>query len=99
MKPQPHATYWLLTPTPDAKRHIREGPVAVVVVKVAGVVGKIGLENIQPAIAIVIADGHAHTGLFVTIFAKAQPAITAISVKVPSWLLWNRMLGCESTAT
>jgi hypothetical protein len=39
------------------------------VIKIAGVVGEIRFENIEPAIAIVITDTDAHAGLFVTIFA------------------------------
>ena len=48
---------------------VGESSVAVVVIKVAGIVGEVGLENIEPAVAVVIADGHAHAGLLVAILA------------------------------
>ena len=38
-------------------------------VEVAGIVGEVGLENVEPAVAIVIADRHAHAGLLVAVFA------------------------------
>ena len=38
-------------------------------IEVAGVVGEVGFENIEPAVAIVITDCHAHAGLLVAIFA------------------------------
>ncbi len=48
---------------------IGEGAVAVVVIEVAGVVGKIGFEDVKPAIAIVVGDSEAHTCLFVAVVA------------------------------
>ena len=41
-------------PIPGGKRHIAEGAVAIVMIEVAGVVGEVGLENIEPAVAVVI---------------------------------------------
>ena len=38
-------------------------------IEIAGVVGEIGFENVEPAVAIVVADGHAHAGLLVAIVA------------------------------
>ena len=38
-------------------------------IEVAGVVGKVGFENIEPAVAVIIADSHAHSGLLVAILA------------------------------
>ena len=54
---------------PEAKRHVAESAVAVVVVEIAGIVGEIGFENVEPAIAVVVTDGDAHSGLLVAIFA------------------------------
>ena len=55
----------------DAGREgdVGEGAVAVVVIEVAGVVGEICLENIEPAVAIVVGDADAHAGLLVAVFA------------------------------
>ena len=38
-------------------------------IEIAGVVGEIGLENIEPAVAVVVSDAHAHSGLLVAILA------------------------------
>ena len=38
-------------------------------IEVAGVVGEVGLENVEPAVAVVVGHGHAHAGLLVAIFA------------------------------
>jgi hypothetical protein len=38
------------------ERQLAEGPVAVVVVEIAGVVGEVGLEDIEPPVAIVVGD-------------------------------------------
>ena len=51
------------------ERHVAEGAVAVVVIEVAGVVGEVGFENVEPAVAVVVADGHAHSGLLVAVLA------------------------------
>src|SRR4051812_39026875 len=49
--------------------HVGEGSVAVVVVEVAGIVGKVGFEDVEVAIAVVIAYGDAHAGLLVAVVA------------------------------
>src|SRR6185369_14802508 len=48
--------------------HVVEGAVAVVAIQGGSVIGKIGLENIQPPVAVVIADGRSHSGLFTAVF-------------------------------
>ena len=90
---------WLLIPIPDIKRDIGERAVTVVVVEVAGVVGEVGLEDVEPAVAIIVADCHAHSGLVVPIVAVGASGEDGDIGEVPSWLLWNRILGSESTAT
>src|SRR5947208_16930116 len=49
--------------------NVTKGSVAVVVIEVARVVGEVGLENIKPAVAVIIGDGNAHSGLFVAVLA------------------------------
>ena len=56
-------------PMPAAKVTSMKRSVAVVVVEVAGVVGKVGFEDIEPAVAVVVAHANAHARLFVAIFA------------------------------
>src|SRR5207244_555849 len=48
---------------------IGERAVAIVVIEVAGVVGEICFENVEPAVAIVVGDGNAHAGLLVAVVA------------------------------
>ena len=51
------------------ERDVTEGAVSVVVIKVAGIIGEVGFEDVEPAIAIVVGDGDAHSGLFLTVLA------------------------------
>ena len=46
---------------------VAEGPVLVVVVEVRGVVGKIGLEDVETAVAVVIGHAQAHAGLLLPV--------------------------------
>ena len=46
---------------------VAETSIAIVVIEVAGIVGKVGLEDVEPAIAIVIGHCNAHAGLLMTI--------------------------------
>ncbi len=61
----------VLVVDPDARRegHVAKSPIAIVAIKVAGVVGKVGLENVEPAVAIVIGHADAHARLLVAVFA------------------------------
>ena len=59
----------VVDPHAGRERHVAEGSVAVVVIQVAGVVGKISLENVEPSVAIVIGHADAHARLLVAIFA------------------------------
>src|SRR5215471_15676064 len=52
-----------------SKRHITKSPVAIVVVKIARVVGEIRLEDIEPAVAIVIRNAYSHSCLLMAILA------------------------------
>src|SRR5271169_4788342 len=47
---------------------IAEGSVAVVVVQVAGVIGEVGFEDVEPAVAVVVGHGDTHSGLLVPVF-------------------------------
>ena len=38
-------------------------------IEVAGVVGEVGFENVEPAVAVVVADANAHAGLLVAVVA------------------------------
>src|SRR5439155_26178337 len=49
--------------------YIAERAVPIVVIEVAGVIGKIGFKNIEPAVAVIIADANSHARLLVPIFA------------------------------
>src|SRR5580692_8595865 len=49
--------------------YVVESAVSVVAVEVAGIVGEIRLEDIEPAIAVVVGNGHAHPCLLVAVFA------------------------------
>ena len=51
------------------ERYVSECPVSVVVVEIAGIVSEICFENIEPAIAVVVAHRNAHSGLLVSILA------------------------------
>ena len=42
---------------PGSKGHIAEGSIAIVVVQVAGVIRKVGLEDIEPSVTVIV--GHA----------------------------------------
>ena len=51
------------------KSHVGESSVTVVVIEVAGVVGEVGFEDVEPAIAVVVTDTDAHSGLLVAVVA------------------------------
>ena len=38
-------------------------------IKIAGIVGEVGLEDIEPAVAVVVGDGNSHSGLLVAVLA------------------------------
>ena len=73
MKPAPQQTYCVLTPKPGNKSHIGERPVAVVVIEVGSVVREVGFENIEPAVAVVVAHADAHAGLLLPVFVVSAP--------------------------
>src|SRR5580692_8892761 len=54
---------------PRGKRHIDKSPVAVVVVEIAGIVGKVRFEDVKPSVTVIIGDSHAHAGLLVSVLA------------------------------
>src|SRR5436309_14947521 len=49
---------------------VGEGAVAVVVVERGSVIGKICLEDVEPAVAVVIGNGGAHAGLGAAVFVE-----------------------------
>src|SRR5262249_5879900 len=55
----------------DARRkcYVSESPVSIVVIEIAGVVGEVCFENIQPTIAVVVADRDSHPRLLVAVVA------------------------------
>ena len=54
---------------PGGESHIAEGPIAVVVVEVRGIVGEVCLEDIEPTITVVVCDSDAHARLLVPAIA------------------------------
>ena len=51
---------------------IVEGPVAVVVIEVVRVVGKICFHQVQPSVVVVIAKIHTHAGLLASVSAEGD---------------------------
>src|SRR5947208_3547161 len=49
------------------KGHVAEGAVPIVVIKIAGVVREIRLENIEPAVTIVVRNTNPHACLLVSV--------------------------------
>ena len=49
------------------KGYVRESAVTVVVIEVRGVVGEIGLKDIEPTVAVIVSHTHAHPGLFLPV--------------------------------
>src|ERR1700761_3237035 len=54
---------------PGSKGYVAERAVAIVVIQVAGVIGKVGLENVKPSVAIVVRNRDPHTRLLVPVVA------------------------------
>src|SRR5206468_11777896 len=52
-----------------SERNVRESPIAIVVVQVAGVVSEVGFENVEPAVAVVVGDSDTHPGLLMAAIA------------------------------
>src|SRR5271157_2091578 len=46
---------------------VGKSAVAIVVVEIRGVIGKVCLEDVQPAVAVVVSDAYAHPGLFLSV--------------------------------
>ena len=55
-----------------AQRHILEHEMARIAVQSHRVFGKMGLQRVQPAVGIKIADGDAHASLLVTVLVHGQ---------------------------
>jgi hypothetical protein len=51
-----------------------EAPVAVVVVQGVGVVGEVSLEQVEMTVQVVVAHGHAHSGLLDSVITKGHTA-------------------------
>src|SRR5580704_178261 len=52
-----------------SERNVGESSITIVVVQVAGVVSKVGFEDVEPAVAVVVGDGDAHSGLLMAAIA------------------------------
>src|SRR4249919_455991 len=52
--------------------YIRKNSIPIVAVEGWGVIGKVGLKNVQAAVAIVIGDSRAHSGLLATVFVECN---------------------------
>ena len=64
-----------LDPDPRAQRHVVEVPFPVIAVQHVGVIGKVRLEQVQAAAAVVVADRHAHAGLLGAVLADSAAAL------------------------
>ena len=82
-----------------ADRHVVEVALAVVAIEHIRIVGKMGLEDVEIAVEVVVADADAHAGLLQAVFAERGAALEAFLRNVPSCWLRNRQLGVESQAT
>src|ERR1051325_2148610 len=54
---------------PGWEGHIGKASVSIVVIQVAGIVGKIGFEDVEPSIAVVVGNRNSHACLLVSILA------------------------------
>src|SRR5438105_9536239 len=98
MKLQPHATDLLLMPMPD-ESNIAEYTIAIVLIKIAGIIGEVSFKNVEPTVAIVIGNLNSHACLFLSVFAVCATRHCRYIGERPVMMVRNRMLGCESTAT
>ena len=67
--PQPR--YFVFSPSP-ALYTLAESSVGIVPVQRGGIVREVGLEDIEPAVAIEVTDGRAHSGLLASIFVEGR---------------------------
>ena len=72
---------------------------AIVAYTAAGIRREVGLDDVQRAIASVVADADAHAGLLHPVFTQGHAASRASSAKVPSCWFMKSRLGVESQAT
>src|SRR5580658_10251677 len=63
----------VVNPDSRGKRCVGKSPIAVVAIEVASVVREVRLKNIEPSIAVVIADRNTHPCLLVAVFAVGAP--------------------------
>ena len=61
-KPTPKPRYLRLTPRPAPEAGVVEGAVAVVAVESRHLVGEVGADDVEPAVAVVVGDADAHAG-------------------------------------
>src|ERR1019366_9964269 len=52
------------------RRYVSKRAVPIVVIKRRGVVGKVGFEDVEAAVAVVVADGRAHASLLAAVFVE-----------------------------
>ena len=58
---------------PRRQRDIGKSAVPVVVIQVAGVVYEVGLEDVEPTVAIVVGHGYTHACLLVAVLVVGAP--------------------------
>ena len=95
-EPRAPADILAVWPKAGLEDGVEERAVPVVVVEVDGFVGKIGLYDIQPAVAVVITDSDSHSALGRPIAAQRAPrghahlgkgAVTVVVVKLTRGLI------------
>jgi hypothetical protein len=69
------------------------------VVETGGLELEVGLEDVEAAVEVVVADADAHTGHLLAVGLMATPLSRPSSRKVPSWLFMKSRLGVVSQAT
>ena len=52
--------------------HVGEGAVGIVVVEGGGVVGEVGLEEVEATVSVVVGGGSAHPGLLAAVFVEGD---------------------------
>ena len=67
-----------LRPDPGQDRHIVEVPLAIVAIAHIGVVGEVGLEDLETPVEVVVAHCHAHSRLLQAVFAQGRAALEGL---------------------
>ena len=70
----PHFTYWVCTRKTGSAGDVVEVVIPEVSIERIGVVGEIGLENVQASVAVVVGGGGAHAGLLAAVLVHGESA-------------------------